>query len=161
MPSDYIDDLRLRAAKASDAGTLTEVAQESKALWGYPSSWLERWRPQLTITHADIGRMIVRVAESRGEVVAFGALDYVRDEWEIAHLWVRPTFTRRGIGRILLTELADAGRTAGARRLRIESDPQAESFYLRAGAVRTGAVPAPMPEAPERALPLLELSLDG
>lgn len=155
-----MNDVRLRAASTSDAALLTEVAHAAKALWGYPPSWLDAWRPQLTVTQADITRMITTVAEWRGEVAGFGALDCVRDEWEVAHLWVRPAFTRRGIGRILLAALADAARAAGAHRLRIESDPQAESFYLRAGAVRTGAVPAPMPGAPERELPVLVLVLD-
>jgi len=36
--------------------------------------------------------------------------------------------------------------------------PSSEAFYLRYGAVRVGAVPAPMPGAPDRALPQLRFT---
>lgn len=39
------------------------------------------------------------------------------------------------------------------------SDPFAEPFYLKLGARRIGAVPAPMPGAPGRVLPVLEFNL--
>jgi hypothetical protein len=38
------------------------------------------------------------------------------------------------------------------------SDPFAAPFYIRMGAVQIGEVSAPMPEAPNRTLPLLELA---
>jgi len=160
MP-DNIGNVRVRTGRPSDAGPLSEVAQEAKALWQYHPAWLESWRPQLTLTEQDLERMIVRVAESNDGIIGFGAVDRVSGGWEIAHLWVKPAFTRRGIGRTILGHLADAAREAGAHRLRIESDPQAVAFYLSAGAVRTGSIPAPMPGAPERELPVLELVLES
>jgi len=39
----------------------------------------------------------------------------------------------------------------------VVTDPHAEPFYLRLGARRVGEIAAPMPGAPERKLPLLEL----
>ena len=39
----------------------------------------------------------------------------------------------------------------------IVADPHAERFYLRLGARRVGEVAGPMPGAPDRKLPLLEL----
>ena len=150
----------MRPAGPADVPALTELARAAKALWGYAPAWLDRWRPQLTLTEDDIGRMTVLVAESDDRVVGFGAIDRVGEEWEVAHLWVSPAFTRRGVGRALLGQLAECARRQGARRLRIESDPHAAPFYESAGAVRAGAVPAPMPGAPERELPILELSLD-
>jgi predicted N-acetyltransferase YhbS len=101
----------------------------------------------------------VRVAESDGAIVGFGAVDRYSDGWELSHLWILPEYMRRGIGQRLVSELCEAARLAGAERLRIESDPQAEPFYLRQGAVRVGDTPAPMPGAPQRTLPILELDL--
>jgi ribosomal protein S18 acetylase RimI-like enzyme len=108
----------------------------------------------------DIERMIVRVAESNGVIAGFGAADRVDGVWEVAHLWVRPRFARQGIGRMLLGGLVRAVREAGGRRIRIESDPNAEAFYVRAGASRIGERPAPMPGAEHRVLPVLELSVE-
>lgn len=42
--------------------------------------------------------------------------------------------------------------------MRIESDPHAENFYLRMGAVRVGETPADM-EGVKRSLPLLRACL--
>lgn len=154
------DDLRLRNATTADAPELSAVAREAKALWGYGEAWLEAWRGDLTITASDIERMIVRVAESDGIIAGFGAADRVDGVWEVAHLWVRPRFARQGIGRMLLGSLVGAVREAGGRRIRIESDPHAETFYVKAGALRVGARPAPMPGAEHRVLPVLELSLE-
>jgi hypothetical protein len=50
-------------------------------------------------------------------------------------------------------------REYGGCVFRIESDPYAESFYRSLGAERVGLVPAPMPGAPDRTLPLLVLDL--
>jgi GNAT superfamily N-acetyltransferase len=106
--------------------------------------------------------MIVRVAEAGGELAGFAAADCPGGAWEIAHLWVRPRFGRQGVGRRLLNAVVEAAREAGARRLRIEADPHAERFYMDRGAVRVGVRPAPMPGAPDRTLPVLELALaDG
>jgi ribosomal protein S18 acetylase RimI-like enzyme len=154
------DDLHLRSATTADAPELSAVAREAKALWGYAGDWLEAWRADLTIGVGDIERMIVRVAESNGVIAGFGAADRVDGVWEVAHLWVRPRFARQGIGRMLLGGLVRAVREAGGRRIRIESDPNAEAFYVRAGASRIGERPAPMPGAEHRVLPVLELSVE-
>ena len=160
MPDDFASGFRIRPARAADARQLSMVAFEAKAFWGDDLAWMEAWRPQLTLTAADLDRMIVRVAEQVETIVGFGAVDRPRGEWELAHLWVKPDYMRRGLGRRLLDALALAARQAGARSLRIESDPRAEAFYLGAGAARTGAIPAPMPGAPLRVLPVLQLALE-
>lgn len=160
MPDDFGPGFRIRPARAADARQLSMVAFEAKAFWGDDLAWMEAWRPQLTLTAADLDRMIVRVAEQAETIVGFGAVGRLRDEWELAHLWVKPDYMRRGIGRRLLDALALAARQAGANSLRIESDPRAEAFYLGAGAARTGVIPAPMPGAPMRVLPVLQLALE-
>ncbi|HSJ64288.1 MAG TPA: GNAT family N-acetyltransferase [Gemmatimonadaceae bacterium] len=146
---------------AGEASVLTAIALQAKATWGYPSEWLEQWREALTLSPVDLDRMIVRVAVDRGTPVGFGAVDRIAEGWEVAHLWVLPSHGRRGIGGRLLSALANAARGAGAATLRIESDPHAAEFYERAGAVRIGAVPAPMPGVAERVLVVFELRIVG
>lgn len=55
----------------------------------------------------------------------------------------------------------EAAADGGAVRVTVLFDPFAEAFYQRLGARRVGAVPAPMPQAPERVLPQLEFALRG
>jgi hypothetical protein len=54
--------------------------------------------------------------------------------------------------------VADLARERGGHELRIESDPYAEPFYERLGAVRVGETPAPVAGV-ERCLPVLRFLL--
>ena len=149
----------IRPGRASDAAALSDVARKAKALWEYPAEWLEAWRADLTLSAADVDRMIVRVAEANGEIVGFGAAARMDRGWEVAHLWVLPSHGRRGIGGRLLSSIAREARLQGARRLEIQADPHTVAFYESAGAKRVGTVPAPMPGAKGRVLVVLELDL--
>jgi hypothetical protein len=42
----------------------------------------------------------------------------------------------------------------------IVAEPNATGFYEKLGARRVGAIPAPMPGAPDRELPLYEIVLE-
>lgn len=147
----------IREAVPADAPALSAIAREAKAVWGYDPAWINIWGPQLTIDVAAIEDMDMRVADVDGDPAGFVALAHDGPRMEIAHLWVRPRFARRGIGQRLLRSALAIARQRGARSVRVESDPHAERFYRNAGAVRVGAIPAPMPGAPERVLPVLEL----
>jgi GNAT superfamily N-acetyltransferase len=61
-----------------------------------------------------------------------------------------------GAGRRLFRHAVQTARTNGGKRLRIESDPNAEGFYLAMGARPAGRVPA-KPQG--RTLPVLMLDL--
>lgn len=152
--------LTIREAVIADAPELSAIAREAKAIWGYDPAWIGAWGPQLTIDDATIESMTVSVADVHGEPAGFVALARDGPRWEIAHLWVRPRFARRGIGRQLLRSALETARRHGARSVRVESDPHAEIFYRSAGATRVGTIPAPMPGAPERVLPVLEFTIE-
>jgi GNAT superfamily N-acetyltransferase len=62
-----------------------------------------------------------------------------------------------GVGRTLLEAANRLARDAGVRELLIESDPQAEAFYLRQGAERIGRRTSP---STGRELPLLRLAYE-
>jgi predicted N-acetyltransferase YhbS len=49
----------------------------------------------------------------------------------------------------------------GLPSVRVVSDPFAEEFYSRLGAERCGQVPAPMPGAPDRTMPVLMFVVAG
>ena len=87
-----------------------------------------------------------------------GVVEHAGHETELHHLWVDPPAMGRGIGRRLFGSLLDRVRRRGARRMLIESDPYAETFYLHMGAIRIGerAVPA----IPGRMLPLLAITTE-
>lgn len=145
--------ISIRRAVPSDSERATELARSAKAHWGYPSEWLDAWDADLKITDADIQTHATFVAALDGEVVGVCQLQESDAHAFLEHVWVDPRAHGQGVGRALVEHACSVARGVVA----IVADPHAEPFYLRLGARRVGEVSAPMPGAPERKLPLLEL----
>jgi predicted N-acetyltransferase YhbS len=148
----------IRRARKDDAAELSKIAHEAKAQWGYPASWLKQWRESLTLTPEFIGRNETFVLEEVARPVAFYSLCRDGDKMRLEHLWVSPNKMNRGIGRKLFRHAAERATALGSHCLTIESDPHAEAFYLRLGAIRSGTVVSEI-EGKRREIPLLTLRL--
>jgi GNAT superfamily N-acetyltransferase len=145
--------ISIRRAVPSDSERATELARSAKAHWGYPSEWLDAWDADLKITATDIERHATFLASLDDEVVGVCQLQESDAHAFLEHVWVDPRAHGQGVGRALVEHARDAAHGIIA----IVADPHAERFYLRLGARRVGEIAAPMPGAPERTLPLLEL----
>jgi len=130
--------LVFRPAQPGEGALLTRIALAGKAHWGYPPAWIEAWRPDLTISSAYLRDQPVSVGEIDGVVVGFVGLSTAAEARYLEHLWLRPERIGQGLGRAFFAEAVRLARAAGETELRIKSDPNAEAFYLRMGAVRTG-----------------------
>lgn len=134
---------------------LSELAWESKGHWGYPAAWLEQWRADLTLTAAYVRVHLVHVARQGSVASGFYALQNDGSRAHLDHFWVRPRFIGQGVGRDLFRHAVAEAARLGLSRLRIEADPNAEPFYARMGARRTGEVHGEVLGHP-RVLPVLE-----
>ncbi|MEM7021569.1 MAG: GNAT family N-acetyltransferase [Pseudomonadota bacterium] len=150
--------MTVRAAHPSEADALTALMLRSKAHWPYDENFMAVMRRTLRITADDIIRLDALVHETDGLIEGVGVVEHAGEATELQHLWVDPPAMGRGIGRSLFRDLLDRVHQRGARRMLIESDPFAETFYLHMGATRIGerAVPA----IPGRVLPLLEIAIE-
>jgi GNAT superfamily N-acetyltransferase len=129
----------LRAATAQDAPVLSELAVRSKGHWGYDDGFLARARPELTVRAEDIERLVVRVATGEdGNPLGFSAVDVTSAPAELLALWVDPTAIGTGVGRALLRDALATAAGHGTGGLLVESDPNAEPFFLHHGARRLG-----------------------
>lgn len=136
---------------------LTEVAHAAKRHWGYPEAWIALWRPGLTVSGAELVEGEVFVGECGGRIAGFYALGQQKGAWELKHFWVRPESMGRGFGRALFRHAAERlGQLAPGAALEIESDPNAEAFYLHMGCERVGEVRTDW-QGLTRILPLLRL----
>lgn len=149
--------IEIRRAVATDSKRATELARRAKAHWGYPTEWLEAWDADLEITPAAIERHATFVAALDDEVVGVCQLQESDEHAFLEHVWVDPSAHGRGVGRALVEHARNNARGIIA----VIADPHAEGFYFRLGARRVGEVSAPMPGAPERKLPLLEMDSAG
>jgi GNAT superfamily N-acetyltransferase len=146
----------IRRAVSNDAPRLSQLAQRAKAHWNYPAEWLISWQPQLTIEHGYLIEHRVLVAERADRLVGMCALEDRGTWWSLEHVWVDPRSMGQGIGRALVQEALDLARVVRPGRVVAEADPNAAGFYRRMGASEIGFVPAPMPGAPDRVLPVFE-----
>jgi GNAT superfamily N-acetyltransferase len=147
--------MEIRPAMESEAALLSELARRSKAHWGYAAEALERWRAELAVSADSIRDRPAFVAALPGMIVGFYTLQPSESAWELDNLWVLPDFMHRGIGRALLSHALETAARGGAREVTVDADPHAERFYLDCGAVRRGAVSAPISGEPGRVRPQL------
>ena len=146
--------MHIRPARLDEAAALSALALRSKAFWGYSTEFLERCRDELAV-RPDKGHTLV--AEGRTGLLGFVTITGAPPEGELDALFVEPAAVGRGVGRALLDAARALARAEGFRALAIQADPNAESFYLRHGAVRAGERPSA--SIPGRMLPLLFLTM--
>ena len=151
-------ELTIRQAEQSESEALTEIAFAAKRHWGYPESWLEAWREELTITPEFIARHEVFVAAEHDKPIGFYALVASTGTTELDHLWVLPERIGKGIGRQLLAHALDRAAALNIATVEIVSDPNAEAFYLKAGARKIGEVISTI-EGQQRRLPRLAIDI--
>jgi GNAT superfamily N-acetyltransferase len=143
----------VRRARPEEAAALSELALRSKAHWGYEAKFLEACREELTVRPESIDAGQVWVLEHDGRLVAFYTLVRWNSDIELGHLFVDPTAIGGGAGRALWEDAVDRATELGYDRLLIQSDPNAEGFYVSMGAERIGDVPSQARAG--RTLPLL------
>ncbi len=137
-----------------DAATLTNIAFAAKRHWRYPERWIEHWRDALTITPDYIAANPVYAAVVDARIVGFYSINGAGEKLLLENLWVLPEMLGRGIGRALVGDAVARAKKSGAKRIEIESDPNAEGFYLRMGARRSGERVTEI-EGDRRELPIL------
>jgi GNAT superfamily N-acetyltransferase len=151
---------RIRRARSDEAERLSRLAFRSKAHWGYSPEFMEACRRELTLSAPYLEEHDAFVLEAEDGVVGFYTLERISDrDVELGHLFVEPAAIGRGHGRALIEHAVEQARRLGFAVLVIQGDPNAEPFYLRAGARAVGRRQSA--SIAGRELPLFELSLDG
>jgi GNAT superfamily N-acetyltransferase len=145
-------------AAVEDCPALTNIALSAKRHWGYPEEWLQEWATLLTITPQFIGANTVFVARIARKPIGFYAITLDGQSSSLDHLWVMPQYIGQGLGQRLLKHALVQARNLGANKLLIESDPNAEGFYLHMGGKRIGEVTSTV-KGNSRVIPLIEISV--
>ncbi|MBA3961761.1 MAG: GNAT family N-acetyltransferase [Chthoniobacterales bacterium] len=153
-----MESLEIVRAIPADAAELSLVSRAAKAHWGYSAAALEEWGENLLVTSKFIAGNEVFKAIAGAQTVGFYALHRVKRVWRLEHLWVFPDWIGHGAGAALFRHAVARAAELGVTRLTIESDPNAEGFYLHMGARRVGTLHTQM-EGKARELPLLEIPI--
>lgn len=150
--------ITIRPAQPDEAALLTELALRSKAIWGYDAEFMESARHVLAVTPEKIAGSPFYVLDDGERIAGFYDLrDLGGGLVELDLLFIEPDAIGRGYGRKLWAHALRTARELGYREMEIESDPNAEPFYLAMGAVRAGQRESTL--RPGRFLPLLRIDL--
>ncbi len=151
--------IHIRMANPADAGILTDIAHASKRHWGYPESYIEIWKSDLTITADFLSNHPVYLACIDNKIAGFCAIVGDAGDREVEHFWVLPKYMGYGVGRRLFEHMVSAQTENGAQKIRILSDPYAENFYKKMGAKKIGAEASSV--IPGRSLPVMRYDIDN
>ena len=146
--------MKIVRARPEDADVLTEIAFAAKRHWGYPERWIQAWRDVLIIRPEFIAANTASAAIEDDRAVGFYLLTTESDGLHLDHLWILPPTMGRGIGRALFDHAVEQARSLEFTEIKIETDPNAEGFYLHMGAKRVGTNVTEI-EGEPRELPLL------
>jgi len=148
----------IRPARNEEIPQLIDLARRSKSHWGYSIALLDHWTAEGAFTPTVDDSELTQVAEDEnGTLLGWYQLSGKAPVGSLSDLWIDPQSIGKGVGRELFLHASQRGRELGFAELQIDSDPNAEDFYLHMGAVRIGETP-PDPIT-KRVLPMLSLKI--
>jgi GNAT superfamily N-acetyltransferase len=150
----------IRPARPEESALLADITVRSKAHWGYDTDFMAQFAADTNIGPEDILKHIFCVAERDGKVGGFYRLEKRDGEtiW-LEDLFIDPDVIRAGFGSHLWDHAVQTARSLGYRYMEFDSDPNAEGFYLKKGAVRISTQPRPIAGQPDRVLPRMRFEL--
>jgi GNAT superfamily N-acetyltransferase len=151
-------DSAIRRARPAEASILSALALRSKAHWGYDAGFLAACRDDLTLSADDVATSMVYACDGVNAPLGFYRLVLHHDGVaELDALFVEPAAMGQGVGKRLWGHAVAAAAKLGCSEIVLQSDPQAEGFYLAMGAQRAGESESTV--MPGRMRPLMRFRL--
>ncbi|MEZ9233868.1 GNAT family N-acetyltransferase [Vibrio amylolyticus] len=140
----------------SELEELNHLIVAAKKSWGYSQEQIDMWLPSLIATETTLCDRDYRLARNDdGQPVFVYSLAALSSGiYELEDCWVAPEFKGHGYGRKMFEHMVQNLESKQAHKLEIVSDPNAEGFYRRMGAVKVGET---LSSSSGRYLPKLEL----
>jgi GNAT superfamily N-acetyltransferase len=139
MEPDPVETINIRPARDGEHVALTALVIRSvEGTWDYPDEFMAWNLEDIIIEPEHIRDMITNVVEVDGRVAGVYVLRGGAPEMELSRMMVDAGSTGRGLGRLLWEHAVETAKQFGVGELKIDSDPNAEGFYLRMGAVTIG-----------------------
>ncbi len=126
--------MKFRIADIDDLETLNTISVKSKAYWGYPESWIEKWLDELTLDEHKFSNQNILVVENENRLIGYSSIVENSENYEILHLWILPAYIGKGLGKKLL-EKTIRKFVIKDKEIIVEADPNAEPFYQSQGFV--------------------------
>lgn len=144
--------------KPEHASALTEITLAAKRHWDYPEKWIQLWTPELTFSPEYVSENEMWMAVDDEKIIAYYSLKQNDEGLWLENLWVLPEHMGQGIGKRLFQHALERSSVRGVSFLKIEADPNAQSFYEKMGAKKVSEHQYEL-DGQLRVLPILEINL--
>jgi N-acetylglutamate synthase-like GNAT family acetyltransferase len=154
--------ITIRDARPEEAAFLSALALRSKAHWGYSQEFIRSCEKELTFQSKQIAddKHYFSVGELDSVIAGFYALESIStQQFELEALFVEPNHIGKGIGRGMLQHALNVVAARSGESVLIQGEPNAEKFYLAAGAKQIGTRESG--SIPGRTLPLFEILIQS
>ena len=151
---------RIRGARPDEAYALESLQRRASDIWPEYRAQLAAHPDAIAPPHRAIDENRVRVAvDAAGLLLGFSAVLPVENgRCELEDLFVEPDRMRRGVGSLLVRDVAKRAVAAGARYVDVIANPNALAFYARLGFEVTGESSTRFGSAPRMTLDLKQVS---
>jgi GNAT superfamily N-acetyltransferase len=152
--------LIIRRAREGEDVVLTDLVMRSvQQRWRYPAEFME-WHPEyIAIGPHHVDSMITNVLEVGGQVVGVYVLRGEPPQMELSRMMIDPAMIGHGYGRLMWDHASETARSLGVHLLTIDSDPNAEGFYQRMGAITVGEQDESPPMMPGWHVKIMQYSI--
>lgn len=150
----------IRDARPDEAYALESLQRRASDVWAEYRAQLAAHPDAIAPPHRAIEEKRVRVAVDRaGLLLGFSVVLVVEDgRCELDDLFVEPDSMRRGVGSVLVHDVAKRAVAAGAGYIDVIANPNALGFYARLGFEVTGQSSTRFGSAPRMTLDLTQAS---
>lgn len=143
----------------NDSDVLTNITKRSKAYWGYSDEQMNKWSELLTITQKYIETNNVFKLLIDNRTVGYYSFFYEKESTiKLDNLFVLPEFIGNGLGKLLMNDFLTRIKGTEAKKILLDSEPNAESFYAKFGFIKVGQIETSIHD---RYLPVMELKLNS
>jgi ribosomal protein S18 acetylase RimI-like enzyme len=146
----------IRDARPDEAVALEALQRRSSDVWEDDRALLAAHPDAIEPPHRAIAEGRVRVAvDANGRLLGFSVvLPVSGGRCELDDLFVEPDWMRRGVGRLLVEDLAARAAASGASHVDVIANSNALGFYSRLGFEVTGEASTRFGSAPRMTLAL-------
>ncbi|OGO77085.1 MAG: GNAT family N-acetyltransferase [Clostridiales bacterium GWB2_37_7] len=130
----------IRQAKSCESETLTRIAIESEAYWGYDKDFMKKFKSIYKITEDFISDSPTFVVEEDGRILGFYGILNKEKETSLEYLYIEPKSIGKGYGKLLWNHIIKICKENGVNKIELVTSPQAVEFYTKMGAMQTGEV---------------------
>jgi GNAT superfamily N-acetyltransferase len=148
--------MNIEKASVEDNEILTEITKKSKAYWGYSEEQILKWKDNLTISKGYIENNPVFKLVENERTIGYYSYSIKEKNVILDNLFVLPEYIGKGLGKFLMNDFLDRMRNEKFEKITLDSEPNAENFYLKIGFKKIGEFETSIKN---RFMPIMEMSL--